>query len=90
MKSRFNAHDIATQLATMIRSETMSYVIHENGNYVLGIVDYVTMKTKGRVRLHMIGGGSADWRLPQSIIDEVHHVLTSSFINSIQRKATHV
>ena len=71
----------------MIDRETMSYIIHENGNYVTGIVDYVTMKAKGRIRLHMIGGGRADWRLPQSIVDEVKNLLTGGLINSIQRKA---
>lgn len=59
----------------MIDRETMSHVIHENGNYTTGIVDYVTMKTKGRIRLHMVGGGRADWRLPQSIINEVNFLL---------------
>lgn len=75
MKSRFNAQDIANQIRQMIDWETMSYIIHENGNYVTGIVDYVTMKTKGRIRLHMVGGGRADWRLPQSIINEVNFLL---------------
>ena len=87
MKTRFNAKDIANQIHQMIDRETMSYIIHENGNYVTGIVDYVTMKTKGRIRLHMIGGGRADWRLPQSIIDEVGFILAGGLINSIQRKA---
>jgi hypothetical protein len=86
MKSRFNAYDIAQQIMTLIKLETMSHVIHENGDYVTGIVDYVTMKTKGRIRLHMVGGGRADWRLPQSIVKEVEFILIGGQINAIQRK----
>lgn len=86
MKSRFNAHDIAQQIMRMIKLKTMSYVMHENGSYVAGIVDHVTMKTKGRIRLHMVGGGRADWRLPQSIVKEVESILIGGQINAIQRK----
>lgn len=78
MRSQYNAKRIAEQLLSMVTLDNMGrqhYIIHETGLWMIGVAKSFSNHTQGRLKIHLVNGQTASWRLPQNVIDEVASIV---------------
>lgn len=78
MQTRFDAQAIAEQCLELVTGDDNGQphsIIHETGDFVVGVVKSFSNHYDGRLKLHLYDGRYVSWRLPQHVIDNIANII---------------